>query len=97
MLHKLGLICFRASVGVAFLALQYALWLGDNGFTRWYELKSQLSQDRFAAKYISDKNTQLRHVVTSLKKGGPVTAHYAREKMYMIGDKEVLYRFSGDG
>ena len=55
MLHKLGLICFRY-VGVAFLALQYALWLGDNG-SRWYELKVQLSQDKFAAKHIRIKYT----------------------------------------
>lgn len=94
MLHKLGLICFRAGIGITFCFLQYALWLGDNGLSRWYELKTQLRQETVAVKHIGDRNTELRRTVTSLKKGGITTSHYAREKMYMIGEGEVFYRFN---
>ncbi len=76
------------------LCLQYALWLGDNGLSQWYELRAQLRQETLAVKHIDDKNTELRRTVSSLKKGGATVSHYAREKMYMIGEGEVFYRFS---
>ncbi len=94
MLHKLGLVLFRTLLLFAFLLLQYTLWLSDANVAKWYDLKVRIRQERQAVKHINDKNTQLQGLVNNLKKGGALTKHYAREKMYMIGEGEVLYQFT---
>ena len=93
MLRRLGLIVFRLAVFVAFFALQYAIWLSDNGFRRWYDLRMRLNREQSGLQIIQESNDKLAQVVHGLQEGGEVTEHFAREKMYMIGEDETLYQF----
>ena len=94
MLAKIGFIAFRTALFTVFLGLQYALWLGDASITKWYDLRERLMQDKDAVTRLVDKNARMEELVAGLRNGGELTQHYAREKMYMIGKGEVLYRLT---
>lgn len=94
MLAKVGYFAFRSALCVVLLGLQYALWLGDAGITKWVDLRERLNHDQNAVNRLVEKNKRLEELVSGLRNGGELTQHYAREKMYMIGKGEVLYRLA---
>ncbi len=85
---------YAAALGVAFLLLQYRLWLSPDGISEPLRLKRAVAEQRAANEQQSERNRQLAAEVRDLKQGYPYTAleERARSDLGMVGANETFYQ-----
>ncbi|MGH8614242.1 MAG: cell division protein FtsB [Gammaproteobacteria bacterium] len=74
------------------VALQYKLWLSEDGLREIWELKKAIASQRAENKRLSERNLGLAAEVTDLKHGLEAVEERARSEMGMIKKGEVFYQ-----
>jgi cell division protein FtsB len=74
------------------LALQYQLWLDEDGLREVWELKGAIESQKAENKRLSERNLALAAEVADLKHGLEAVEERARSEMGMIKKGEVFYR-----
>ena len=80
------------SLIVLFIALQYAVWLGDFGYIRLNQLSSTVSSQQDENKNLEQRNLRLQAEVVDLKQGTAALEERARSQLGMIKEGEQFYQ-----
>ena len=80
------------SLIVLFVALQYAVWLGDFGYVRLNQLRSTVSFQQDENKNLERRNLLLQAEVVDLKQGIAALEERARSQLGMIKEGEQFYQ-----
>ena len=89
-----------AALVVAFLLLQYRLWLSPDGVREVARLKQAVAVQRAENEQLADRNRQLAAEVRDLKTGMDALEERARSDLGMIARNETFYQVvprPGDG
>lgn len=78
-------------LGLAFLTLQYQLWLGDGSIRALNMLELDLDVQREINTDAQQRNKLLEIEVLDLKNGLEAVEERARSELGMIGDGETFY------
>jgi len=79
-------------LGVAFLALQYRLWLSDDGFRAAWSLSRAVENQKTENAQLTDRNDNLEAEVRDLKDGLETVEEIARNDLGMIIEGETFYQ-----
>lgn len=74
------------------VALQYKLWLGEDGLRELWDLRKAIASQQAENKRLNERNQGLAAEVTDLKHGLEAVEERARSEMGMIKDGEVFYQ-----
>lgn len=74
------------------VALQYKLWLGEDGLREIWDLRKAIESQQAENKRLSDRNLGLAAEVADLKHGLEAVEERARSEMGMIKKGEVFYQ-----
>lgn len=77
---------------VVFAALQYALWLGDYGLIRLWQLDTTVNAQQEENNRLTVRNQRLHAEVIDLKKGHDALEERARSELGMIKKGETFYQ-----
>ena len=79
------------ALALAFLNLQYQLWLGDNSVRELNMLEVELDAQRAVNQQFEQRNNILEIEVLDLKTGLEAVEERARSELGMIGEGETFY------
>jgi len=74
------------------IALQYKLWLGEDGLREIWELEKAIASQRAENKRLNERNLGLAAEVADLKHGLEAVEERTRSEMGMIKKGEVFYQ-----
>ena len=74
-------------------AMQYRLWVGDEGLAEVARLESAIEVQLAQNDGLRTRNQRLEADVTDLKQGVESVEARARSELGMIGEDEVYYQF----
>ena len=77
---------------VAFLALQYRLWLSPNGMRDLWRTESAIEAQTEENERLEERNRTLAAEVRDLKEGRAAIEERARTDLGMIGTNETFYQ-----
>jgi len=77
---------------VAFLALQYRLWLSPNGMRDLWRTESAIEAQVEENERLAERNRTLAAEVRDLKEGRAAIEERARTDLGMIGTNETFYQ-----
>ena len=83
-------------LGVALLALQYRLWLSDDGFRAAWSLDRAVEDQKAENAQLTDRNDHLEAEVRDLKDGLEAVEEIARNDLGMIIEGETFYQVAAD-
>jgi cell division protein FtsB len=86
---------FRLVIGlllVAFVALQYRLWVGEGSLAEVSGLKAQLAEQQAELAELKARNQLLRQEIDALKEGLEAVEARARGELGMIKEGETFYQ-----
>lgn len=75
-----------------FLALQYALWVGEGSLPQLWSLRSSLEQQRAENAELAERNRALEAEVADLREGSDAIEEHARSDLGLIGPGETFYQ-----
>lgn len=81
---------------VAFLALQYALWLGEGGVRDVHALKRAIAEQQAENEKLTERNRVLEAEVRDLKNGLEAIEEHGRQDLGMIKQNETFYLVTGN-
>jgi cell division protein FtsB len=81
-----------AVLGLAFILLQYRLWLSDQGLREVSRLQAAVDAQASSNREQGDRNRQLVAEVTDLKVGLTALEERARSELGMVGNSETFYQ-----
>ena len=74
------------------IALQYKLWLGEDGLREIWELRRAIESQQAENKRLTERNQGLAAEVADLKHGLEAVEERARSELGMIKKGEVFYQ-----
>ena len=77
---------------LAFLSLQYKLWLGDGSVRQWMHLEDKLVAEQQENKRLAARNRAIEADVLELKSGEQALEEQARFELGMIKEGEIYYQ-----
>ncbi len=77
---------------IAFVLLQYRLWVGDGGILEVRNLQQELQRQEANLERLRDRNSALAAEVQDLKQGYEAIEERARSELGMIRKDEVFYQ-----
>lgn len=80
---------------VAFLALQYTLWLGEGGVRDVHALKRAIATQQAENETLIERNRVLEAEVRDLKNGLEAIEEHSRQDLGMIKQNETFYLVTG--
>ena len=83
---------FTAILALALLALQYRLWLSDDGVNEVRRLESAVAAQERENAELEARNAQLAAEVENLKKGLDAVEERARSDLGMVRANETFYQ-----
>ena len=90
-------MAIRVATGVLallFCALQYRLWVSDDGFAEVSRLGTLIGEQVEENRHLDQRNQRLEAEVTDLRKSEGALEERARADLGLIGPDETLYIFS---
>lgn len=81
---------------VAFLALQYTLWLGEGGVRDVRALKRAIAGQQAENEKLVERNRVLEAEVRDLKNGLEAIEEHSRQDLGMIKQNETFYLVTGN-
>lgn len=81
-----------ASLLLAFIGLQYSVWLGDFGYVRLNQLHDAIVSQQNENVILEKRNQRLRAEVIDLKQGTAALEERARSQLGMIKQNETFYQ-----
>jgi cell division protein FtsB len=81
-----------AALAVAFILLQYRVWLSPDGVREVARLKQAVALQRAQNEQLADRNRQLAAEVRDLKTGMDALEERARSDLGMIARNETFYQ-----
>jgi cell division protein FtsB len=88
---------FAAFLLVLLVALQYRLWLSDDGVRQLVTLRRAVAAQKKENDDLLRRNTELAGEVKDLKGGYSAVEEHARYDLGMIGGKETFYQIIDQG
>jgi cell division protein FtsB len=83
-------------LGLALLALQYRLWLADDGFRATWSLQRSVESQAAENDSLAARNERLAAEVRDLKQGLEAVEEIARNDLGMIVEGETFYQVAAD-
>ncbi len=83
---------FGAALLLAVLALQYRLWLSDDGIREVHRLQDAVAAQQQQNSELKERNEQLAAEVKDLKEGLDAVEERARSDLGMVGANETFYQ-----
>jgi cell division protein FtsB len=83
---------FAAALLLAVLALQYRLWLSDDGIREVHHLQDAVTAQQQQNSELKERNQQLAAEVKDLKEGLDAVEERARSDLGMVGANETFYQ-----
>ena len=83
---------FAAALLIAALALQYRLWLSDDGVREVHRLQDSVASQKQQNAELKERNEQLAAEVKDLKEGLDAVEERARSDLGMVGANETFYQ-----
>lgn len=83
---------FAAILALAFVSLQYRLWLSDQGLREVSRLQGAVEEQASVNREQRERNRQLSAEVTDLKVGLTALEERARSELGMVGNSETFYQ-----
>jgi cell division protein FtsB len=83
---------FAAALLIAALALQYRLWLSDDGVREVHRLQDAVTAQKQQNTELKERNEQLAAEVKDLKEGLDAVEERARSDLGMVGANESFYQ-----
>jgi cell division protein FtsB len=83
---------FAAALLLAALALQYRLWLSDDGVREVHRLQDAVASQKQQNAELQERNEQLAAEVKDLKEGLDAVEERARSDLGMVGANETFYQ-----
>jgi cell division protein FtsB len=83
-------------LGLALLALQYRLWLADDGFRATWSLQRSVESQAAENEGLAARNERLAAEVRDLKQGLEAVEEIARNDLGMIVEGETFYQVAAD-
>jgi len=77
---------------VAFVLLQYRLWVADDGIREVWQLRAAVDAQNAENDGLRQRNGQLKAEVQDLKKGLTALEERARHDLGMIGPRETFFQ-----
>ena len=77
---------------VAFVLLQYRLWVADDGIREVWQLRAAVAAQNADNDVLRQRNGQLKAEVQDLKKGLTALEERARHDLGMIGPRETFFQ-----
>jgi cell division protein FtsB len=74
------------------LALQYQLWISDNGMREVWRLRREVAAQAAQNGTLKDRNRNLAAEVQDLKKGKSAIEERARTDLGMVGNNETFFQ-----
>ncbi len=78
---------------LAFLGLQYKLWVGDGSILQWVNLEKKLTVQAKENEQLVARNRALAADILELKSGEQALEEQARYELGMVKEDEVYYQF----
>ncbi len=82
---------YAVVLSLVLVALQYRLWLGEDGERSLSRLKQSVKAQTSENQALSQRNDQLKAEVKDLKEGLSALEERARNDLGMIGSNETFY------
>jgi cell division protein FtsB len=79
-------------LAVAFLLLQYRLWLSDSGVSSVLQMKAATHAQQLENEALAERNRQLAAEVRDLKQGYTALEERARNDLGMVGANETFFQ-----
>lgn len=76
---------------LAFVALQYRLWIGEGSFAEVWRLTLEIEKQEQENHVLGERNRRLSAEVRDLREGGAAVEERARKQLGMVKDDETLY------
>jgi cell division protein FtsB len=80
------------ALGMAIIALQYRLWMSDDGARELMRLRAAVEIQSAENAQLADRNRQLGAEVRDLKQGFNALEERARSELGMIAGNETFYQ-----
>jgi cell division protein FtsB len=80
------------ALGLAILALQYRLWMSEDGVRELLRLRAAVDIQSAENAQLTDRNRQLSAEVRDLKQGFNALEERARSELGMISGNETFYQ-----
>ena len=81
---------------VAFIGLQYRLWIGEGSWANIVSLERKLLEQKTVTHNLEQRNAELEREVYSLKNGYEAIEERARAELGMIKEGETFYLLLND-
>ncbi|MES2917115.1 MAG: cell division protein FtsB [Pseudomonadota bacterium] len=81
---------------VAFIALQYTLWVGEGGVRDVHALKRAIATQQAENEKLLERNRVLEAEVRDLKNGLEAIEEHSRQDLGMIKQNETFYLVTGN-
>ena len=88
----MGLRIIAALLLVAFLALQYRLWLSPNGMRDLWRTEQAIEAQTEENEHLAERNRTLAAEVRDLKEGRAAIEERARTDLGMVGGNETFFQ-----
>ena len=88
----MGLRIIAALLLVAFLALQYRLWLSPNGMRDLWRTEKAIEAQTEENERLTERNRTLAAEVRDLKEGRAAIEERARTDLGMVGSNETFFQ-----
>ncbi len=79
---------------LALIGLQYKLWIGDDSFSQWIELRRKLSSQEENNRNLVARNRVIEADIAELKSGDQALEEQARYELGMVKNGEVYYQLA---
>jgi len=89
----LGTRLVLAGLAALLVALQWRLWLSDEGWSEVIRLRNSVATQRSENELLAERNARLQAEVTDLKDGFAALEERARSDLGMVGEDESFYLF----
>ncbi len=89
----LGTRLVLAGLAALLVALQWRLWLSDEGWSEVIRLRNSVATQRSENERLAERNARLQAEVTDLKDGFAALEERARSDLGMVGEDESFYLF----
>lgn len=78
---------------LAFLGLQYKLWLGDGSITQWRILQQKIAVQKQENAAKIARNQAMEAEIVELQSGDQALEEQARYELGMVKNEETYYQF----
>ncbi|AIL33125.1 cell division protein FtsB [Basilea psittacipulmonis] len=78
------------------LAIQYPLWIGDNGYQKLTQLKEELKNEEEKRQSLIARNNAMKAEIEDLQSGVQALEERARSELGMISSDEFLVQFTDE-